>query len=222
MSPPFSNVPAVGSLSRRSQRNLWSCRQLLLQGYPKGRPGHAHHGVFPHQSAVDLQANLRIVRSLLPLSSPHRHGPSSAAWIPHPRPRFLLRPLIGPHLLPLDPLQVHLLLRHPPSVGTRPVQKKSLALLLHAIFPAIRSGAKKTRRRLPISKFPASSRVCAYSVSDAFPIGGYRRKPYLFIAGIMGFASWVCMSLFVNGIWSGFTCMLIGSTAIAIAVIISE
>lgn len=59
-------------------------------------------------------------------------------------------------------------------------------------------------------------------ISDAFPIGGYRRKPYLFIAGIIGFASWVCMSLFVNGIWSGFTCMLIGSTAIAIANVISE
>jgi folate/biopterin transporter len=59
-------------------------------------------------------------------------------------------------------------------------------------------------------------------ISDAFPIGGYRRKPYLFIAGVMGFASWVAMSLLVNGVWSGFTCMLIGSTAIAIANVISE
>lgn len=38
----------------------------------------------------------------------------------------------------------------------------------------------------------------------------------------MGFASWVCMSMFVNGIWSGFSCMLVGSTAIAIANVISE
>lgn len=56
------------------------------------------------------------------------------------------------------------------------------------------------------------------SVSDAFPIGGYRRKPYLFIAGVLGFASWVLMWCAVDGVWSGFACMLMGSMAIAIAV----
>ena len=56
------------------------------------------------------------------------------------------------------------------------------------------------------------------SVSDAFPIGGYRRKPYLFIAGVLGFISWILMWCAVDGVWSGFACMLIGSMAIAIAV----
>jgi Na+/melibiose symporter-like transporter len=59
-------------------------------------------------------------------------------------------------------------------------------------------------------------------ISDAFPIFGYRRKPYIFLAGIAGCISWVLMWCAVDGVWAGFTCMLIGSTAIAVANVISE
>ena len=59
-------------------------------------------------------------------------------------------------------------------------------------------------------------------MSDAFPIFGYRRKPYIFLAGLFGCLSWVLMWCAVDGVWAGFTCMLIGSTAIAVANVISE
>lgn len=59
-------------------------------------------------------------------------------------------------------------------------------------------------------------------ISDAFPIFGYRRKPYIFLAGLAGCISWVLMWCAVDGVWAGFTCMLIGSTAIAVANVISE
>jgi MFS family permease len=59
-------------------------------------------------------------------------------------------------------------------------------------------------------------------MSDAFPIFGYRRKPYIFLAGLAGCLSWVLMWCAVDGIWGGFACMMIGSTAIAVANVISE
>jgi len=59
-------------------------------------------------------------------------------------------------------------------------------------------------------------------VSDAFPIFGYRRRPYIFIAGVIGSAAWYFMSTWVTGVWQGFTCMLIASGAIAVANVMAE
>jgi folate/biopterin transporter len=59
-------------------------------------------------------------------------------------------------------------------------------------------------------------------ISDAFPIWGYRRRPYFFIAGIFGCLSWVLMSRYVHTAWQAGACMTIGSGAIAIANVIAE
>lgn len=67
---------AVGSLSRGSERYLGPGRQLLLQRYTQGRPGHADHGVVSHESPMDLQANLWIVSAFPPLQS------CCCGWLP--------------------------------------------------------------------------------------------------------------------------------------------
>ncbi len=36
-------------------------------------------------------------------------------------------------------------------------------------------------------------------ISDAFPIMGYRRRPYIFLAGLVGSAAWFFMSTWVEG-----------------------
>eukprot|EP00961_Rhodomonas_salina_P177977 2400212-Rhodomonas_salina.2 len=59
-------------------------------------------------------------------------------------------------------------------------------------------------------------------MSDAFPIFGYSRLPYILIAGLFGGLSWFLMAVWVNGVWQGFWCMLIGSAAIAIANVMSQ
>ena len=59
-------------------------------------------------------------------------------------------------------------------------------------------------------------------VSDAFPILGYRRRPYIFIAGLVGAAAWFFMGTLVTGVWQGFACMFISSAAIAVANVVAE
>lgn len=59
-------------------------------------------------------------------------------------------------------------------------------------------------------------------ISDAFPIMGYRRRPYFFIAGIFGCLSWVLMASSVSTAWQAGACMTIGSAAIAVANVIAE
>lgn len=59
-------------------------------------------------------------------------------------------------------------------------------------------------------------------ISDAFPIWGYRRRPYFFIAGVFGCLSWVLMARYVTLAWQAAVCMTIGSAAIAVANVIAE
>ena len=59
-------------------------------------------------------------------------------------------------------------------------------------------------------------------VSDIFPIFGYRRRPYIFAAGLVGSAAWFFMSTWVTGVWQGFACMLVASAAIAVANVMAE
>jgi folate/biopterin transporter len=59
-------------------------------------------------------------------------------------------------------------------------------------------------------------------ISDAYPILGYRRRPYILLSGLLGFLSWVAMGTIVSGVWQGFSAMLLGSAAIAVANVMSE
>jgi MFS family permease len=59
-------------------------------------------------------------------------------------------------------------------------------------------------------------------ISDAFPIMGYRRRPYFLIAGVFGCLSWVLMARYVHSAWQAGLCMTIGSAAIAVANVIAE
>jgi folate/biopterin transporter len=59
-------------------------------------------------------------------------------------------------------------------------------------------------------------------LSDGWPIFGYRRKPYIIIAGAVGSVSWFCMAVFVNDVWFGFACMFFGSMALSVCNVIAE
>jgi len=58
--------------------------------------------------------------------------------------------------------------------------------------------------------------------SDAFPIFGYRRKPYLFLSGLLGCLSWVCMSELVDQVWTAVICITVPSFAMAFANVLAE
>mmetsp|Transcript_17940 Transcript_17940/g.41474 ORF Transcript_17940/g.41474 Transcript_17940/m.41474 type:complete len:475 (-) Transcript_17940:344-1768(-) len=59
-------------------------------------------------------------------------------------------------------------------------------------------------------------------LSDGWPIMGFRRRPYLIIGGVMGFASWVLMATVVNDIWFGATMMFLSSMGLAVSNVIAE
>ena len=59
-------------------------------------------------------------------------------------------------------------------------------------------------------------------MSDGWPIFGYRRKPYMIIAGAMASLSWFCMAVLVNDVWFGFTVMFFGSMGVAVTNVIAE
>jgi MFS family permease len=58
--------------------------------------------------------------------------------------------------------------------------------------------------------------------SDAFPILGYHRKPYLFMAGVLGFISWVCMAEVVTQVWEAAIFITLPSLGMAVANVIGE
>eukprot|EP00286_Rhodomonas_abbreviata_P023237 CAMPEP_0181301162 /NCGR_PEP_ID=MMETSP1101-20121128/7274_1 /TAXON_ID=46948 /ORGANISM="Rhodomonas abbreviata, Strain Caron Lab Isolate" /LENGTH=483 /DNA_ID=CAMNT_0023406443 /DNA_START=301 /DNA_END=1752 /DNA_ORIENTATION=- len=59
-------------------------------------------------------------------------------------------------------------------------------------------------------------------ISDGFPLFGYRRKPYLLLAGVFGSISWFLMSRYVTTVVGAAVCMTFGSAAIAVANVIAE
>lgn len=58
--------------------------------------------------------------------------------------------------------------------------------------------------------------------SDALPIYGYRRKPYLFFSGVVGCVSWVCMAEVVDNVWGALICVTLPSLAMAFANVLAE
>jgi len=58
--------------------------------------------------------------------------------------------------------------------------------------------------------------------SDAVPILGYRRKPYLLLAGLLGCVSWLCMAEFVEDVYAATVCLTVPSLAAAFANVMAE
>ena len=59
-------------------------------------------------------------------------------------------------------------------------------------------------------------------ISDAVPILGYRRKPYLLLAGLIGSLSWVCMAELVEDVYAATVCLTVPSLAAAFANVLAE
>jgi len=59
-------------------------------------------------------------------------------------------------------------------------------------------------------------------LSDHLPLGGYRRRPYLWLAGLVGSLSWLGMSLWVQTGWQAILMMMLGSLAIAVADVVVD
>lgn len=59
-------------------------------------------------------------------------------------------------------------------------------------------------------------------ISDSFPILGYRRKPYLFLFGLMVSFSWISMSLYVSNLTQALAVTLICSISTAFCNVIGE
>ena len=59
-------------------------------------------------------------------------------------------------------------------------------------------------------------------ISDSIPIFGYRRKPYLFIFGVLGSVCWILMSFSANTITKAVTFILIGQVCTAFCNVIGE
>lgn len=59
-------------------------------------------------------------------------------------------------------------------------------------------------------------------LSDHVPMGGYRRRSYLWLAGLLGSLSWLGMALWVHTGWQAMLMMLSGSLAIAVADVVVD
>eukprot|EP00294_Goniomonas_avonlea_P003121 CAMPEP_0114560238 /NCGR_PEP_ID=MMETSP0114-20121206/11354_1 /TAXON_ID=31324 /ORGANISM="Goniomonas sp, Strain m" /LENGTH=483 /DNA_ID=CAMNT_0001745773 /DNA_START=76 /DNA_END=1527 /DNA_ORIENTATION=+ len=73
-----------------------------------------------------------------------------------------------------------------------------------------------------VSSIPWAMKPVFGFISDGFPIFGYRRKPYIFLAGVLGGVSWFLMSTVVADPWSGAFFLLLTSTGICVGNVISE
>ncbi|MBH8560728.1 folate/biopterin family MFS transporter [Nostoc sp. CENA67] len=59
-------------------------------------------------------------------------------------------------------------------------------------------------------------------ISDGLPIFGYRRRPYLVLAGILGAISWVSMATIVHTSWAATVTIAITSLSVAISDVIVD
>ncbi|MEN9219439.1 MAG: folate/biopterin family MFS transporter [Thermostichales cyanobacterium BF4_bins_65] len=59
-------------------------------------------------------------------------------------------------------------------------------------------------------------------LSDQVPIGGYRRRPYLWLSGLLGSLSWLAMALWVHHGWQAMLAMISGSLGIAVADVVVD
>ncbi|MEM6254480.1 MAG: folate/biopterin family MFS transporter [Cyanobacteria bacterium P01_D01_bin.156] len=59
-------------------------------------------------------------------------------------------------------------------------------------------------------------------LSDGLPIGGYRRRPYLVISGLMGTAAWLVLATSVQTAWLATAMILMSSVSVAISDVIVD
>ncbi|NEP45957.1 MAG: folate/biopterin family MFS transporter, partial [Okeania sp. SIO2H7] len=59
-------------------------------------------------------------------------------------------------------------------------------------------------------------------MSDGVPILGYRRRPYLILAGISGMLAWVSMATWVHSAWAATGAIALSSLAIALSDVIVD
>jgi MFS family permease len=59
-------------------------------------------------------------------------------------------------------------------------------------------------------------------VSDGLPIGGYRRRPYLILSGLLGVASWVTLATLVHSAWAATLAIALGSLSVAVGDVIVD
>lgn len=59
-------------------------------------------------------------------------------------------------------------------------------------------------------------------LSDGLPIGGYRRRPYLILSGLMGTAAWLALATVVHSAWLATIMILLSSLSVAISDVIVD
>jgi hypothetical protein len=59
-------------------------------------------------------------------------------------------------------------------------------------------------------------------ISDGLPMFGYRRRPYLILAGFLGVASWLAMGTVVHQAWSATLAIALGSLGVALSDVIVD
>jgi folate/biopterin transporter len=59
-------------------------------------------------------------------------------------------------------------------------------------------------------------------ISDGLPIGGYRRRPYLILSGLLGVASWVTLATLVHSAWAATLAIALGSLSVAVGDVIVD
>ena len=59
-------------------------------------------------------------------------------------------------------------------------------------------------------------------ISDGLPIFGYRRRPYLFLSGLLGAASWVALATVVQSAWAATLAIALSSLSVAISDVIVD
>jgi folate/biopterin transporter len=59
-------------------------------------------------------------------------------------------------------------------------------------------------------------------MSDGLPIGGYRRRPYLMLAGLLGAASWLALATVVQSGWAAIIAMTFSSLSVAVSDVIVD
>lgn len=59
-------------------------------------------------------------------------------------------------------------------------------------------------------------------ISDGVPILGYRRRPYLILAGLLGVASWVMLATIVHSAWAATAAIALGSLSVALSDVIVD